>query len=86
MDLMWVLVALGVSAPPEDKYEKHANIAYRTDKDADKERHSLDVCTRQRKEGLPAVLFVHGGSWKSGDKNLCRRQLGNRRERRASGA
>ncbi len=69
MDLLCVLVALGVSAPPEDKFEKHAEIAYRTDKDADKERHKLDVYTPKGKKDFPVVLFVHGGSWSSGNKN-----------------
>lgn len=74
MDLMLVLAALSFSAPPaEDKveaFERHANIAYRTDKDADKERHLLDVYTPKGKKDFPVVLFVHGGSWRSGNKNL----------------
>jgi acetyl esterase/lipase len=74
MDLMLVLAALSISAPPaEDKtevFERHANIAYRTDKGADKERHLLDVYTPKGKKDFPVVLFVHGGSWRSGNKNL----------------
>ena len=71
MDITLVLIALGLCAPlAEKKFEKHANIAYRTDKDADKERHVLDVYTPKGKKDFPTVLFVHGGSWKSGNKNL----------------
>ena len=73
MDVMLVLAALGISAPPADKveqFERHANIAYRTDKDADKERHLLDVYAPKGKKDFPVVLFVHGGSWRSGNKNL----------------
>ena len=71
MDVMLVLAALGIYAPPaEDAFERHPNIAYRTDKDADKERHTLDVYTPKGKKDFPVVLFVHGGSWKSGNKNL----------------
>ena len=73
MDVLCVLAALGIGAPADDKpvmYEKHADIAYRTDKGADKERHALDVYTPKGKKDFPTVLFVHGGSWKSGDKNL----------------
>jgi carboxylesterase type B len=71
VDVMMVLVALGLYAPPaEDKYERHADIAYRTDKDADKVRHTLDVYVPKGKKDFPTVLFVHGGSWKSGNKNL----------------
>jgi len=65
-----VLAALGISAPAEDKFERHADIAYRTDKGADKERHRLDVYTPKGKKDFPVVMFVHGGSWRSGDKNL----------------
>lgn len=71
MDVLLVLAALGVYAPPsEDKFERHANVAYRTDKDADKERHLLDVYTPKGQKDFPVVMFVHGGSWRSGDKNL----------------
>lgn len=74
MDVMLVLAALGISAPPADekveRFERHADIAYRTDKGADKERHLLDVYTPKGKKDFPVVLFVHGGSWRSGNKNL----------------
>ena len=71
MDFLWVLAALGIGAPPADEaFERHADIAYRTDKDADKERHTLDLYTPKGKKDFPVVLFVHGGSWKSGSKNL----------------
>jgi acetyl esterase/lipase len=71
MDVLMVLAALGIYAPPaEDKFERHADIPYRTDKDADRERHVLDVYTPRGKKDFPVVLFVHGGSWKSGNKNL----------------
>ncbi len=73
MNVLCVLAALGIGAPADDKvamHERHADIAYRTDKDADKERHLLDVYTPKGKKDFPTVLFVHGGSWKSGNKNL----------------
>jgi acetyl esterase/lipase len=50
--------------------EKHKDVAYRTDKDADKERHKLDVYCPKGLKDFPVVLFVHGGSWKSGSKDL----------------
>lgn len=50
--------------------EKHRNIAYRTDKDADRERHQLDVYCPKGQKDFPVVLFVHGGSWNWGTKNL----------------
>ena len=79
-----VLVTLVALAPARDdkpaakpdakptafEVERHKDIAYRTDKDADKDRHTLDVYTPKGKKDFPVVLFVHGGSWKSGNKNL----------------
>jgi acetyl esterase/lipase len=50
--------------------EKHKDIAYRTGPDADKERHKLDVYCPKGLKGYPVMLFVHGGTWKSGNKNL----------------
>ncbi len=74
MDVLCVLAALGIGVPAADemptKFEKHANIAYRTDKGADKDKHTLDVYTPKDKKDFPTVLFVHGGSWKSGNKNI----------------
>lgn len=73
MDVLCVLAALGIGVPADDQpamYEKHADIAYRTDADADKVKHTLDVYTPKGQTDFPTVLFVHGGSWKSGNKNL----------------
>ncbi|OGX86402.1 alpha/beta hydrolase [Hymenobacter glacialis] len=40
----------------------------------DKERHILDVYSPKKKApaagGYPVVLFIHGGSWTSGSKNI----------------
>ena len=42
--------------------------------DFDKERHILDVYSPKEKApnaaGYPVVLFIHGGSWTSGNKNI----------------
>lgn len=74
MDVLCVLAALGIGVPAADempaKFDKHANIAYRTDKGADKDKHTLDVYVPKDKKDFPTVLFVHGGSWKSGNKNI----------------
>jgi acetyl esterase/lipase len=76
------LVGVGAPAPADDKpatkpaekpafaVERHKDIAYRTDKDADKERHKLDVYCPKGEKDFPVILFVHGGTWKSGNKNL----------------
>ena len=42
--------------------------------DFDQERHILDVYSPRQKApnagGYPVVLFIHGGSWSSGNKNI----------------
>jgi acetyl esterase/lipase len=58
------------TAPAGFEVETHKDIAYRTDKEADKERHRLDVYCPKGQKDFPVVLFVHGGSWNSGNKNL----------------
>ncbi len=70
MSVLVVLAALGVYAAPEDLFERHADIAYRTGKGADPLHHRLDVYVPVGKKDFPVVLFVHGGSWRSGNKNL----------------
>ena len=50
--------------------EKHLDIAYRTDAGADKERHKLDVYVPKGKKDFPVLFFVHGGSWRTGNKGL----------------
>lgn len=49
---------------------KSANLAYHTGKDADPERHRLDVYAPKGKKDFPVLFFVHGGTWRSGNKGL----------------
>lgn len=49
--------------------ERHADIAYRTDPDADKVRHRLDVYVPKGRKDFPVLFFVHGGAWTSGSKD-----------------
>jgi len=44
------------------------NLAYYEGKDADQERHKLDLYLPKGKGGFPVLLFVHGGGWKNGNK------------------
>src|SRR5688572_18820009 len=59
-------------AQPETQFEveKAANLAYRTDSAADPERHRLDIYTPKGQKNFPVLFFVHGGTWKSGSKNV----------------
>jgi acetyl esterase/lipase len=46
------------------------DVAYLDGKDADPIKHKLDLYLPKGLEGFPVVFFVHGGSWKSGDKKI----------------
>jgi acetyl esterase/lipase len=56
--------------PVEYEVEKHADIAYRTDAEADPLRHKLDLYIPVGAKEFPLLLYVHGGAWKTGTKNL----------------
>jgi acetyl esterase/lipase len=46
------------------------DIAYDDAKDADPVRHKLDLYLPKGHKDFPVLLFVHGGAWSSGNKNL----------------
>ena len=50
--------------------ETHADMAYRSDKEADPVKHKLDIYLPKGQKDFPVMMFVHGGSWKSGNKGL----------------
>jgi len=60
--------------------ERHKNITYLQQKEDkySKQKHLLDVYSAQPNDSKSEVLvFIHGGSWKSGNKNLYK-FLGNK--------
>jgi len=50
--------------------EKHLNLAYNPAKDADPVRHKLDLYVPKGAKDFPVMMFVHGGAWTSGNKDL----------------
>jgi len=46
------------------------NIAYRADLAADPMRHRLDLYLPKGRKNSPVVMFIHGGGWHSGSKDL----------------
>ena len=54
----------------EYEVEKHADLAYRSDADADPTRNKLDLFVPIGAKDFPVLIYVHGGAWKSGNKNL----------------
>jgi acetyl esterase/lipase len=56
--------------PPRPRFEVEVfkDIAYVEGKEADPERHKLDVYLPRGRKDFPVLLFVHGGGWKNGNK------------------
>lgn len=47
------------------------DMPYRTDAEADEEKHRLDLFLPDAPAGWPVVVFAHGGGWTNGDKDLA---------------
>src|SRR5690242_5472635 len=50
--------------------EEFRNLAYYEGADADPVRHRLDLYVPKGRKDFPVLFFVHGGYWRSGNKNL----------------
>jgi acetyl esterase/lipase len=57
------------SEKPRTEIEIIKNVAYQDDRSADAERHKLDLYLPRDRKNYPTIFFVHGGSWKSGNKD-----------------
>jgi len=56
--------------PDSFEVEKHLNLVYNSAKDADPVKHKLDLYIPKGAKDFPVLMFVHGGTWKSGSKDL----------------
>jgi acetyl esterase/lipase len=65
------------SAQTPPGVEERRDISYTEGQAEDDARHKLDLYLPQGKTGFPVLLFVHGGSWRSGDRGLYK-ALGDR--------
>jgi acetyl esterase/lipase len=62
----------GLKLPPTDlaaNVEVHKDIAYVEGKEADADKHRLDVYVPKGKKNVAVLVFLHGGSWRSGDRS-----------------
>ena len=50
---------------------RRADVAYRTDPQADPFRHCLDLFYPKGKKAYPVLVLVHGGGWMLGDNRCC---------------
>jgi dipeptidyl aminopeptidase/acylaminoacyl peptidase len=55
-------------AAPAGDVEEVKDLAYYDGKDADPEKHRLDLYLPKGRKDFPVLFFVHGGAWRSGDK------------------
>src|SRR5438132_7046995 len=46
------------------------DLAYDTSKDADSNKHKLDLYLPKGQKDFPVLFFIHGGAWTSGDRRL----------------
>jgi acetyl esterase/lipase len=58
-------------ATPAPPYEVEIikGVAYYEGKDADKDRHQLDMYLPRGQKNSPVLFFLHGGGWRFGEKN-----------------
>jgi acetyl esterase/lipase len=76
--LFWAVVCFtdrakaGSDEGSAKKYEveKVKDIAYYDGDDADQKRHRLDLYLPKDKKDFPVVIFVHGGAWTIGSKDV----------------
>jgi acetyl esterase/lipase len=48
------------------------DIAYTDGAPADEAKHKLDLYLPKERKNFPVLMFVHGGSWRTGDRSLYR--------------
>jgi acetyl esterase/lipase len=68
-----------VVLPPADtppSVELRGDITYTDGAPADEAKHKLDLFLPKGRTNFPVMLFLHGGSWRTGDRSLYR-ALGN---------
>ncbi len=70
--VLLVFTCASVSASADESFEvkKTPNLAYYAGQDADSVRHKLDLYVPRGKRKAPVLIFIHGGGWTSGTKNL----------------
>jgi acetyl esterase/lipase len=63
------LAANPTAAHPSEPRIVQTEVAYVEGEGADPVKHTLDIFQPEGKQGLPVVLFFHGGVWQRGDKS-----------------
>jgi acetyl esterase/lipase len=58
------------AVPVSPNVDVQAGISYTEGAPADAEKHKLDLYLPRDKKNFPVLVFMHGGSWRSGDRSL----------------
>jgi acetyl esterase/lipase len=70
MMLLSTLLCLTLSAsPPAEPRVTQTEVDYVEGEGADPIKHTLDIFRPEGQQGLPVLLFFHGGVWQQGDKS-----------------
>jgi acetyl esterase/lipase len=72
------------SAQISSSVEMVAGISYADGAPGDADKHKLDLYLPRDKKNFPVLVFLHGGSWRSGDRSVYR-ALGDRLARAGIG-
>lgn len=70
-----VLTALTLEVPLVAAERQLQDVVYSKAKDADQVRNSLDVYAPAKGADLPIMVWIHGGGWKRGSKELVDRKV-----------
>jgi len=69
----WMMLALlsvtALGASPQAIRRVVSDIQYFSGREADPDFHTLDLYLPEGQSNLPLIVFVHGGSWSTGDKS-----------------
>ena len=58
------------AAQTSSNVDVQAGISYTDGAPADAEKHKLDLYLPRGKKNFPVLVFVHGGSWRTGDRSV----------------
>ena len=61
----------GLTAPPttiDSSVEVSKDISYTEGQEPDANKHKVDLYLPKGKSNFPVLIFIHGGSWRSGDR------------------
>lgn len=65
---LWLAIAIA-PAPGSSRVLERKDLTYHEGPGAHASKHRLDLYLPSASEGHPVLVFVHGGSWKRGDKD-----------------